>query len=110
MKRYNAYRKAVRLLMVSTFMGTMFQAGCLDRMAGIGQRVGKNFNPCGTILNCDPVEWDLMFHDFPDWSIDPTCTIPGLCGDQWPPTSDSGNGGNNNQNQNQNQNLNNLLF
>ena len=44
----------------------------------------NNYNPCGTILNCDPVEYDLMMNDWPDWSLDPTCTIPGQCGGVFP--------------------------
>lgn len=67
-----------QVLLASAFLGTMFQpgAGCLNKVA-------KNFNPCGTLLVCDPLEYDLMWYDlddFPDYSVDPTCTIPGACG------------------------------
>jgi hypothetical protein len=31
------------------------------------------------MLNCDPVEWDLLFVEWPNWEEDPTCTIPGFC-------------------------------
>ena len=57
-------------------------AGTLPGVPGVGcaGRVARNFNPCGTILDCDPVEYDLMMNPFPDWSLDPTCTIPGQCG------------------------------
>lgn len=57
--------------------GWLFQAGCITTLA-------KNFNPCGTILNCDPAEYDLMMNDWPDWDLDPTCTIPGQCGGVFP--------------------------
>jgi hypothetical protein len=51
---------------------------------GVGEKLVNNVNPCGTILNCDPVEYDLLTTDFPDWDIDPTCTVPGQCGSIWP--------------------------
>jgi hypothetical protein len=51
---------------------------------GVGEKVVKNVNPCGTILVCDPAEYDLLVNDFPDWELDPTCTIPGQCNGVWP--------------------------
>lgn len=60
---------------------------------GIGQKLVHNVNPCGTVLNCDPVEYDLLTTDYPDFDKDPTCTIPGQCGTVWPPTDASGLGG-----------------
>jgi len=86
MKRWNTWQVGLQLTLASSLVGTTFISGCLGK-------IGSNINPCGTILDCDPVEWDLMFHDYPDWDIDPTCTIPGLCGGQWPPTSGGGGGG-----------------
>lgn len=76
----------IRLMIASSMLGTMFQLSCLNKVA-------RNVNPCGTIIACDPIEWDLLWHDYPDWDIDPTCTIPGLCGGQWPPTGGGGGGG-----------------
>jgi len=83
MPRLRAWQVGLRIVLASSLVGTTFQAGCLGR-------IGRNFNPCGTILDCDPVEWDLMFHSYPDWDIDPTCTIPGFCGGQWPPSEGGG--------------------
>lgn len=52
-------------------------------------KVAKNVNPCGTILNCDPVEYDLLMNrNWPDWDLDPTCTIPGLCNGPFPSVGD----------------------
>jgi len=51
---------------------------------GLTEKVVNNVNPCGSIFNCDPVEYDLLTTDFPDWDIDPTCTIPGQCGTVYP--------------------------
>ena len=72
-----------RFARVAMVVAASLLAGTLPGMPGIGcvGKVANNFNPCGTILNCDPVEYDLMMNSFPDWSLDPTCTIPGQCGD-----------------------------
>lgn len=51
---------------------------------GFGEKIVNNVNPCGTILNCDPVEYELLTTDFPDYDLDPTCTIPGQCDGAWP--------------------------
>lgn len=65
-------RLAIQATLAASVCGTTFQiAGCLSQ-------VGQNFNPCGTVLNCDPTEWDAMFLDVPDFNYNPTCTIPTL--------------------------------
>jgi hypothetical protein len=82
MKTKNRFWKsAVRLVMYLS----LFQAACVT---GCLNKVARNVNPCGTILNCNPAEWDWMFHsaDYPDYSADPTCVIPGQCDTTWPPT------------------------
>ncbi len=75
-----------RMTRVAMIVSTTLLAGTLMGMPGIGcaGRVANNFNPCGTILDCDPLEYDLFTHRFPDWSLDPTCTIPGMCGGVFP--------------------------
>lgn len=66
------------VLLAAPLVGTAWaDLGCISKVA-------RNVNPCGTILNCDPIEYDLLMHNYPDWSLDPTCTIPGLCGGQFP--------------------------
>jgi hypothetical protein len=44
----------------------------------------STFNPCGTILNCDPIEYNFVAsgYDGPgvDFDVDPTCTYPPFCG------------------------------
>lgn len=76
MKQWRKWQLGLGLLVVAAFLGSMGQFGCVTAMA-------KNFNPCGTVLVCDPYEWDLMMLDgnYPDWDLDPTCTVPGSCGD-----------------------------
>lgn len=79
LRRFLQY--AMRVTLVLTTGALMqFNFTC----TGVAERLGNNVNPCGTILNCDPVEWDLLTTPFPDWSLDPTCTIPGQCGGTWP--------------------------
>jgi len=83
--------KWLPILLTSTLLGSAFQPGlgCLGRVA-------RNVNPCGTILVCDPLEYDLLFNnenDWPNWDVDPTCTIPGFCGNTpFPPSTGGGVG------------------
>ncbi|HOA73539.1 MAG TPA: hypothetical protein PL151_12035 [Phycisphaerae bacterium] len=60
--------------------GMQFNFTC----TGVAEKVTHTINPCGTIFNCDPAEYDLLTTDFPNWNLDPTCTIPGQCGTVWP--------------------------
>ena len=74
MKINNLRRIGLQIVLVSAVCGATYSAtGCLSAAA-------TNFNPCGTILNCDPAEWDLLTIDpsQPDYSYNPTCPIPGL--------------------------------
>jgi len=75
MRQWRKWQLGLWLLVAAAFLGSMSQLGCITAMA-------KNFNPCGTILVCDPYEWDLMMlgDNYPDWDLDPTCTVPGGCG------------------------------
>lgn len=75
-------RRSVQVALAIT-AGTLFQLGGMS-CTSLGEKVVKGVNPCGTIFNCDPAEYDLLTTDFPDWDIDPTCTIPGQCGSVWP--------------------------
>lgn len=35
------------------------------------------FNPCGTVFDfCEPYELQALFADVPDYSLDPTCSMP----------------------------------
>lgn len=77
MRRTRKWEAAVALLLAGALTGSVGQLGCI-------QKITHNFNPCGTILNCDAAEYDLMMNDFPDWNLDPTCTIPGQCGGVFP--------------------------
>lgn len=85
MKRY---RHWLQVLLAAALLGTTFQAG-----TGCIGTIARNVNPCGTILVCDPLEYDLMWtdqSDWPDYNIDPTCTIPGECGETPFPPAGSG--------------------
>ena len=77
MKRSRKWELSVALFLSAAMTGSFGFTGCTEKVV-------KNFNPCGTILNCDPVEYDLMMNDWPDWDLDPTCTIPGQCGGVFP--------------------------
>ena len=40
----------------------------------------KYFDPCGTILDCTPGYFETQAAEIGDWTVDPTCPIPGACG------------------------------
>jgi hypothetical protein len=50
--------------------------------AGCGSFI-TNFNPCGTILNCDPREYSFIQSGYRgpgvDPAVDPSCTYPPFC-------------------------------
>lgn len=75
MRQWRKWQLGLWLLVAAALSGSAGQFGCLTAAA-------KNFNPCGTILVCDPYEWDIMMlgDNYPDWDLDPTCTLPGSCG------------------------------
>jgi hypothetical protein len=61
--------------------GTCFQfSGC--GLGDLGSLIA-NFNPCGTILNCDPELYAFIRADYNgpgvDPDIDPSCTYPPYC-------------------------------
>lgn len=75
----------LRLACIGALAGTCFQfSGCL----GDVQHFVANFNPCGTILYCDPVLYRFVTsgYDGPgaDPDIDPACTFPPFCGESDP--------------------------
>ncbi len=63
-------------------MGVLAAGSMLWAIGGTCHDVATYVNPCGTILNCDPVQWELAIAntEYPDWSMDPTCSIPYQCG------------------------------
>ncbi len=74
MRTASKWQVALQLALASALGGTAFQFG------GCASAAYNNFNPCGTILNCDPAEWDLIHMDnnLPNFEYNPTCVIPGL--------------------------------
>lgn len=86
MKLINKLQAGLRIAMAILFVGTTFQAGCLGTIA-------RNVNPCGTIIDCNPTEWDYLFTEIPDFEVDPTCTVPGYCGSSQGPLPFPAGGG-----------------
>ena len=80
MSKTRKRRIATMLLMLAPLTATTFAPGCLETALLAA-------NPCGTILNCDPDFWQFTVYPaltVPNWELDPSCVIPGACGD-WPP-------------------------
>ncbi len=88
--------RCLRYAALVVTLGTCFQLGsCI----GGATRYVANFNPCGTILNCDPTLYDAEAaayrfitsgYEGPgvDPDIDPACTYPPFCdGDPFAPNA-----------------------
>jgi len=71
-----------RRMIVATMLGTCLQLGFFgslnDRFIGCTQY----FDPCGTIFaNCAPGDFITNAAEVGDFCIDPSCTVPGACGE-----------------------------
>jgi hypothetical protein len=102
MKTNSMRRIGLHLLLTSSVCGATYGVtGCLSAAA-------TSFNPCGTVLNCDPAEWDtLRMGSLPNYDYNPTCVVPGLgvnCGGTGGGTDNTNTNTNNNSNSNTNNN------
>ncbi len=74
-------KRLMTVLTAIMLTGTCFQFGGCN-LGGIPSFL-SNFNPCGTILNCDPVEYTFSTSGYvgpgADPSVDPACTYPPYC-------------------------------
>ena len=70
------------LVVLAATCGRLYQSGCYESML-----VG--LNPCGTVLAiCTPEDWYRAISPaltFPNYELDPSCTIPYSCGTAYPP-------------------------
>lgn len=72
-------RLAPAVLVIPGILG--FLGSCDDRLIAVTRFV----DPCGTFLaNCDPGDFEVRRADVGDFCVDPTCTVPGQCGDGQP--------------------------
>lgn len=66
--------------------GTVFQLGFIE---GCDERLiqaTRYFDPCGTFLaNCTPGSFEANAADLNDYCVDPSCIVPGGCGNVDPP-------------------------
>ncbi len=76
--------RSLRLLRLATLIvtgGVCLQIGSCS-LGTITHFVG-NLNPCGSILNCDPVTYRFITSGYSppgaDPAIDPACTFPPFC-------------------------------
>lgn len=85
--------RVLRVAITAGVVGTCFQLGGCSPLSYIA-----NINPCGTILECDPVQYEFITSGYegpgarPD--IDPFCTYPPFCdGDPFVSSQVDGDGG-----------------
>jgi hypothetical protein len=73
-------KRLMHLVAAAAIAGTCFQlGGC---MGGVANYIGS-FNPCGTLLYCDPATYRFAQADYEGPGVDPDldlfCTWPGFC-------------------------------
>ncbi len=70
--------KWLRVAALTFAGGTAFQLGGCGNLHFLGQ-----FNPCGTILNCDPVTYRFITSGYrgpgANPAVDPACVYPPYC-------------------------------
>lgn len=74
--------KTLRMLRVAAVVATAGMCFQLGSCVTGGLRYAASYNPCGSILNCDPAQYEyLTEYDGPgiDIDYDPTCTWPPFC-------------------------------
>lgn len=73
------HKRFCRLAVAVTIVSAGFRFGCFSATTNYV----KDFNPCGTIFNCDPAGYTFLTsgYDGPgvDPDIDPACTYPPYC-------------------------------
>lgn len=78
---HNTRTRLLRLAVGLVVAGTLFApTGCLPD--GTLQFI-RDFNPCGTFMNCDPVSYRFLTSGYQgpgvDVDVDPACTYPPFC-------------------------------
>lgn len=80
------------LVMLTTTLAVagscLLSSGCDDVLEGAVNAISE-FNPCGTILNCDPTEYEFLTSGIDGTGVnveeDPYCVYPPYCTDDEDP-------------------------
>lgn len=77
---FRRHQRVLYLAAAICLTGTVFQmGGCLSGAASYV----ANYNPCGTILECDPITYRFIQSGYEgpgvDVDVDPFCTWPPYC-------------------------------
>ncbi len=65
--------------------GGLFALGFLESCDDKLVQFTRFVDPCGTFLaNCQPGDFQVNAAGVGDWCVDPTCTVPGQCGNAGP--------------------------
>ena len=78
------FRQRTTRALATAFVGGVFFLGfiesCDDRLVALT----SYFDPCGTILDCEPGTFQGQAAGIGNPCWDPTCTVPGACSDDPP--------------------------
>ena len=78
-------RKCPSSLLVASLLSGGFALGFIDSCDDKLVTLTTIFDPCGTILDCAPGTFQGQAAGIGDPCFDPTCTVPGGCGNAAPP-------------------------
>jgi hypothetical protein len=100
MSNFSTWRKRIQVALLATG-GAIYQVPG----AGCAQKVARNVNPCGTILVCEPIEYEYAVGNFdpfePDFEACPISVFVADCaGGVFPPITGGGGDGDGNGNAN----------
>ncbi len=101
MKRWNGKWNRLFFALSTLGVGMTQLNGC--GLGSIASDLAGSVNPCGTILDCDPAEFDLLFreNEYPDFDRCPISVFPQDC-EGFPFNQGGGGGGGNGANNNNN--------
>jgi len=67
--------------LVALALGGLFILGFLESCDERFVNLTRYVDPCGTILaNCQPGDFVVRRAHIADYTVDPACTVPGMCG------------------------------
>ena len=76
-------KRIVRFAAAAAVGASLFQVGGCNPVSSLTGFLTDTFNPCGSILNCDPASYRFLSSGYEgpgfDPSVDPACTFPPFC-------------------------------
>jgi len=78
------FRTPTRVAWLTLLAGGACTFGMIDSCDDRLLEVTRYVDPCGTFLTCAPGSFEVASAEVGDYTVDPSCTVPGQCGDYQP--------------------------